>query len=187
MKVVDGRMRLSATDLANFGGCRRLTFLDQELARGRIAKPRFRDPTLETLAQRGDQHEAAYLTHLRGLGKRVEKLEPQPIADNVTRVLELMREGADVIAQAAMVHGGWLGYADFLVRVELPEGVRSKLGGHAYEAQDTKLAHTTKGSAVLQLALYSDILETMQGYRPTHMTVVSPGEGGGGVWAPRPG
>ncbi len=185
MKLVEQRLRLSATDLANFVGCRRLTFLDHELAYGRIDRPKLNNPTLRTLAERGDQHEAAYLEELKRQGKRVEKLERGSVEANRAQVLELMRAGVDVIAQAALVGDGWLGYADFLVRVELPreEGKppqRSSFGAYAYEAQDTKLSHITKASAVLQLALYSDILEEMQGYRPQHMTVVSPGVGGKG-------
>lgn len=183
MKVVDGRLRLSATDLANFGGCRRLTFLDYQFAHERIPAAKFKDPTLDALVERGNKHELAYLEHLRAAGKRVEQLEKYPVDRNSERTLELMREGVDVIAQSVMLDGGWLGYADCLVRVEIPQvpgkpPVTSKFGTYAYEAQDTKLSQTTKGSAVLQLAYYSDVLEKLQGYRPHLMSVVAPGSGG---------
>ena len=176
MKLVEGQLRLSATDLAGFLGCRHLTTLDRELAHGRRAKPTFQDPSLETLEQRGDAHERAYLEQLKKTHRRVEVLGKGSIQDNRDRTLVLMREGADVIAQAAMVSGRWLGYADFLIRT--PIETESAFGNYAYEAYDTKLARETKAAAVLQLSLYSDILGEMQRYQPEHMTVVAPSADG---------
>ena len=78
-----------------------------------------------------------------------------------------MRAGAAVIYQAAFFDGRWLGFADFLRRVETP----SELGPWSYEVWDTKLARHTKGSAVLQLSLYSEQLAVLQGLRPELMHV----------------
>ena len=78
-----------------------------------------------------------------------------------------MRAGAAVIYQAAFFDGRWLGFADFLRRVETP----SELGPWSYEVWDTKLARHTKGSAVLQLSLYSEQLAALQGLRPELMHV----------------
>ena len=76
-----------------------------------------------------------------------------------------MREGADVIYQAVLLEGRRLGYADFLRRVEQP----SELGPWRYEVWDTKLARHAKASAVLQLCMYSEILEAVQGQAPEGM------------------
>jgi predicted RecB family nuclease len=62
---------------------------------------------------------------------------------------------------------GWLGFADFLCRVDTP----SDLGSWSYEAWDTKLARHVKASALLQLCLYTDLLERLQGTRPAEMHV----------------
>jgi uncharacterized protein len=79
-----------------------------------------------------------------------------------------MRSGADVIAQATLASGRWLGRADVLLRVER----KSKLGAWSYEALDTKLAQETKAGAVLQLCLYSDLIREVQGELPEYMYVV---------------
>src|SRR3989454_1306499 len=81
-----------------------------------------------------------------------------------------MREGADVIVQATLVDGPWFGRADALRRVPRP----SRLGAWSYEVWDTKLARETKGGSVLQICLYSDLLETIQGARPERMYIVPP-------------
>jgi uncharacterized protein len=81
-----------------------------------------------------------------------------------------MRSGAQVIAQGALLHQGWVGRADILRRVEFP----SVLGSWSYEAIDTKLARETKAGAVIQLCLYSDLLKEAQGVAPEHMYVVAP-------------
>src|SRR5690606_4194692 len=67
----------------------------------------------------------------------------------------------------------WGGRADLLLRVE----EESALGAWSYEAADTKLAHETRRGAVLQLCVYSWLLERLLGRKPTRMHVVRPGPG----------
>src|SRR5205807_5309070 len=82
--------------------------------------------------------------------------------------LAAMREGHDIIFQAAFLAPPFYGRADFLRRVEK----RSRLGDWSYEAIDTKLARTPKAKFVLQLALYSDLLGSAQGLDPAAMHLV---------------
>ena len=58
-------------------------------------------------------------------------------------------------------------------RVETP----SKLGSWSYEVIDTKLARETKGSTVLQVSLYSDLLGSLQEQVPEFAYVVVPETG----------
>ena len=81
-----------------------------------------------------------------------------------------MESGAPIIVQAALQFEKWAGRADILRRVERP----SNLGAWSYEAIDAKLARETKGSTILQLSLYSDLLGQSQGLTPEHMYVVRP-------------
>jgi predicted RecB family nuclease len=69
--------------------------------------------------------------------------------------------------------GRWSGRADVLRRVETPSG----LGPWSYEVIDTKLARETKGSTVLQLSLYSDLLGSLQERVPEFAYVVVPETG----------
>src|ERR1039458_684574 len=73
--------------------------------------------------------------------------------------VDAMERGAPLIYQAALTGGSWLGYADFLVRVEnaCPRWAWS------YEPWDAKLAHNARPEHVLQIALYGDLLGAVQG------------------------
>ena len=71
-----------------------------------------------------------------------------------------MRSGADVIVQGSLVAQGWHGYADILQRVDRA----SELGAWSYEVADTKLSREPRGSTILQLAAYSDLVARVQGF-----------------------
>ena len=75
-----------------------------------------------------------------------------------------------IIVQGAFRRKGWVGRTDILRRVESP----SDLGPWSYEVIDTKLARETKGGTVLQLCLYADLVESVQGRRPEFGYVVAP-------------
>ncbi|MCA9736951.1 MAG: TM0106 family RecB-like putative nuclease, partial [Gemmatimonadetes bacterium] len=64
--------------------------------------------------------------------------------------------------QATLHEGPWLGFVDFLLRVETP----GALGDWSYEVADAKLAREAKAAAVLQVCVYSRLLERVQGTRP---------------------
>src|SRR5436309_11193810 len=76
-----------------------------------------------------------------------------------------MRSGFDVIYQATLFDGHWLGYADFLEKV----GVPSDLGPYSYEVVDTQLGRSAKAAALLQTSLYSELVAGMQGRAPEWM------------------
>ncbi len=170
MKLDDGTIRLSASDLSNHVACRRLTELDRAYAEKRLDAQPWHDPAAAHLQERGRAHEDAYVAHLRALGRDVVDLRGAE-GDPYDRTIAAMRAGHDEIVQAQLARGRWLGYADVLERVEL----ESELGAWSYEVVDTKLAQETKGGAVLQLAFYSDLVARIQGVPPRKMHVVKPG------------
>src|SRR5690606_17806240 len=95
---------------------------------------------------------------------------------NVTqRTLAAMRDGHRVIYQAPLARARWSGFADFLLRRDHGDAdADSELGSFHYEVVDTKLAQEAKGTAILQLCVYSQILGTLQGRLPEFFYVVSP-------------
>jgi predicted RecB family nuclease len=170
MRTLDGRLDLSASDLASHLGCRHLTQLDLQVANGRLVPPRWRDPTLAVLQERGLELEQLYLDHLRGQGLRIA--EAGDGEGGVERTIAAMRDGADVVYQATLRSDRWHGRADFLRRVERP----SRLGAWSYEVLDAKLARDTRAGTILQLCLYSHMVGQIQGLLPEQMHVVMPGE-----------
>jgi uncharacterized protein len=168
MKFSSNQFRLAATDLSNHLSCEHLTQLERKAALSEIKRPNYRDPSLDILIKRGQDHEAAYVKFLSQTGKTFTDLKGQlPSA-----TLDAMKQGIDVIVQAQLQDGLWGGIADILFKVDK----ESKLGNWSYEVQDTKLAQNTKAEAILQLCLYTDLLSILQGTVPEKLYVVKPGD-----------
>jgi predicted RecB family nuclease len=179
MKIAVGKIRLAATDLGNHLACRHLTNLELQVARGERSAPALEDPYLHIRRELGREHEAAYLKHLeekRGL-KVVRLPEKGNDEEIVAETLSLMKEGVDVIAQAALRDGLWFGRPDVLLRVGKPSGAWK----WSYEVHDTKLSRETKAATILQLSLYSELVGLAQGgipqFEPEFMRVITPTAG----------
>lgn len=171
MQRIGGSLQLSASDLVGHLNCRYLTGLDLAAANGTLAKPFRWDPLLDLLAQRGAVHEEAYVGHLQAGGYAVTLIDGTGVGvDAVARTVDAMKGGAQIIVQGALQGGAWGGRADILRRIEQP----SELGAWSYEVIDTKLARETKGGTVLQLCLYSALLESAQKRAPEFAYVVAP-------------
>jgi predicted RecB family nuclease len=172
MLTVDGAVHLSASDLVGHLNCRYLTSLNLAVANGTLAKPFIWDPVLEVLADRGALHEQDYVDHLKASGLSVTAVDGVGVDSSVvTQTLEAMKAGAQIIVQGALQVAHWSGRADILRRVEKP----SHLGSWSYEVVDTKLARETKGSTVLQICLYSELVAAAQKSVPEFAYVVTPG------------
>jgi len=175
MQVIGGQPVFSATDLVGFLACEHLTALELAAAARLVQRPMREDPELDVLQQRGMAHEQRYLADLEAAGRRVTRIEcDETIAERGERLRHAaaateaaIGRGDDVIYQATFFDGRWLGYADFLVRVE----TASALGPWSYEIVDTKLARHTKASALLQICSYVDQLARIQGLEPEWMHV----------------
>jgi len=173
MKLVGNQIRVSATDLSNHLACRHLTSLDLKVARGERKAPDWAAPDLVVIQQLGLRHEAEYLKFLRDVKKlSVFELptegDPKALAEETQA---LMAQGADVIAQGALGDNARYGRPDVLMRVAKASGKWK----WSYEVQDTKLAKETKGTTILQIALYSELVGKLQGSEPEFMWVIPPG------------
>ena len=184
MQDLDGQTVYSATDLVGFLECEHLTELERAALGGLVVRPVRDDPELVILQERGMEHETRFMEYLRQQGRTVEDgrttleiADPsrrrERIEADAARTRRLMADGADVIYQATLFDGIWLGYVDFLVRVDQP----SSLGAHAYEVFDTKLARRTKGGALIQMCVYSELVARLQGHLPERMHVALGGSG----------
>ncbi|GAC1345152.1 MAG: TM0106 family RecB-like putative nuclease [Candidatus Dormibacteria bacterium] len=173
MHLIDGRITLSATDLVGALACDHLVQLELEAARGGLRRPDRVDLELDLLARLGARHEQSQVERLQAEGRQVveiadhgESLDGLRRAEEETR--RVMRQGADVIYQAAFFDGTWRGRADFLLRVGCP----SQLGDWSYEVADAKLARRVRVSALIQMCEYSLHVERLQGFAPESMHVI---------------
>ncbi|MFD1056693.1 TM0106 family RecB-like putative nuclease [Terrabacter terrigena] len=178
MQRIDGHLVLSPTDLTKHVACAHITTLDLaalDAAPGRGGRPSGTDDSLNLVFAKGLEHERAYLDRLVAEGRVVEDIAALalrgPAAEAAT--VDAMRRGVDVVYQATFYDGHWVGLADFLLRVDLPQGERSAFGTWRYDVADTKLARRLKVPALLQMATYAARLETLQGVPPQWLTVVT--------------
>ena len=171
MKLRNDQLTYSATDLVGFLNCESLTAFDKAVALGKSEKPKVWSPLLEVLWERGLNHEKEYLDFLDQQNLSTITIDGIEITDEaVTQTIEAMKVGIDVIIQAALRDGDWVGRADVLIKVK----GKSDLGEWLYEPVDTKLARETKAGSVIQLCLYAELLKAMQGNAPNTMAVIPP-------------
>ncbi len=170
MKISDGEIILSATDLTSHFECGRKVWLDLDVSRGNRERPGQSEIERRMLERRGRAHEVKVLEFFRALGKDVVPLGADPITEESgprlhAATLEAMGAGAEVIYQGTFVLDGWIGRPDFLIRVD----TKSDLGDFSYEPLDAKLARDETARAVLQLCVYGDLLRQIQGRRPDNI------------------
>ena len=168
MRQTDETMLYSASDLVTFLGCRHAVWLD--LQNQDTPLPRAQeDEGLLLLQEKGIEHEQQYLERLQEQGLRVVSIQEDPeLGIRIKQTLEAMRDGPDIIYQAVLLDPPWYGYADFLRRVDGP----SVLGGYGYEVLDTKLARNPSVKHVMQIGLYSDLLNGIQKTVPQYMCLI---------------
>src|SRR5205814_2933319 len=106
--------------------------------------------------EKGLEHERRYLASIKAKGLTMVEVEAEgfDLAERTALTREVMQAGAEVIYQAALVVPPWLGFADFLERVDEV----SNLGPWSYEALDTKLPRNAKPEHVIQLTTYSKLV-----------------------------
>lgn len=170
MRTHNGLLLHAASDLNTFLSCSHAVALNlQRLANPASLPDRAIDDETMTLIQdAGHAHEANYLSQLKAAGGLAEITADGSLEQRAAATQTAMRDGSAFIYQATFLDAPWHGFADFLRRVEEPSG----LGEFSYEVIDTKLARTPSPKHVLQLALYSDMIESVQGRQPNAMHLV---------------
>jgi predicted RecB family nuclease len=160
----------SATDIASFLACAHTATLARAESKDEIVKPFFKNAAVDLLRKLGLEHEQRYLLELAEKdGLAIAQIDVSGHwNDAVAETVRALRVGVDAVYQATFLDAPWGGRADFLVRVNTP----SALGSWSYEVVETKLARSTKATALVQLCFYSDLLSRIQGVEPQWMHVV---------------
>jgi predicted RecB family nuclease len=169
MRLTHDGLRFSPSDVNNFLACEHLPALELARANGRITLNKAPRPDADLIRERGLRHEARFLHKLETDRLNVVRIpEDLATAERAALTEDVMRQGGDAIHQAAFLDDGWVGYADFLIRVS----GSSALGDWAYEAYDAKLAAHPKPYFILQLIFYTEQVGRLQGYLPEHMHLI---------------
>ncbi len=169
MRLYHDQLLHSPSDLITFLGCAHAVALNHLRLRDPAALPeRAEDDAMAKLVQQsGLAHEDAYRARLEAQGGLVEIATTGSLRSRAQDTAQAMRDGAEVIFQAAFLDAPWHGFADFLRRVEEP----SDLGAWSYEPLDTKLARSVKPAYIVQLGLYAEMMAAVQGTRPRRVHV----------------
>lgn len=169
MRIFEGTLLHSASDLANFLACEHLTAMDlRALLHPETTPTRCElGEDIELVQAHGFAHEARYVERLRQAGRQITALKEVPggLARSVAETTAAMHRGDDVIYQAALMQAPFAGYADFLLRVP----GASALGDWHYEIADTKLARAPKAKFMVQLCFYAELLAQIQGIPPSYV------------------
>lgn len=149
---------LSPSDLRLAGECELALLRALDVRLGRLSPPEVApDPMLERVAQLGDEHEQAELRRLvaahPGPGAVVTFSRPEYSEEGLRaaheRTLAALADPAvEVVTQATVFDGSFVGHIDFLER----------LADGTWLVSDTKLARSASVPALLQVAAYADIL-----------------------------
>src|SRR5512146_2578114 len=103
MKFEGGRLRLAASDVANFLACGHLTRLDMLSARGQLRPPYEFDAGFQDLVERGEVHERTVLDGFAARGWSVCEIANQPDGDAARATVAAIGSGADVVYQGVLL------------------------------------------------------------------------------------
>ena len=153
---------LSPRDLIAELECNHRLNLEWSAVTGHIDKPKEEiDAGLQLVIDKGRVHENNLLKKLQKEGRVISIEEPGTSLEKIKAVAEqtiqASKEEYDVIHQAVLFTGDFLGYADFLVLKKDEEGnpLRDEENRPIYEPVDAKSARIAKRAAVLQVASYA--------------------------------
>jgi uncharacterized protein len=162
MRKVDGNWILSPRDLIAELECNHRLNLEWSAITGLIEKPKEEnDPGLQLIIDNGRAHEDNLLKKHQKEGRVISIEEPgtslEKIQAAAEKTIQSSKEEYDVIHQAVLFTGDFLGYADFLVLKKDEKGnpLRDKENRPIYEPVDAKSARIAKRAAVLQVASYA--------------------------------
>jgi len=169
MQKLNGKTLYSASDLVGFLECEHLTTLDLLNLEAPLPKAED-DEQAKLIKKKGLEHEGKYLHDLLEAGVTVfdAKAAGLNVEEAVEATRQAMAEGRSIIYQGCLRSSDFVGYVDFLRRVERP----SSLGNYSYEVVDTKLARSPKAKFIIQICLYSDLLAADQELLPLGIHVV---------------
>jgi len=148
---------LTASKFKNWLACNYTTINELRKNKSEIKKKE-RSKTEKIRAQRGDEFEEKIYKEL--IKKYPKHIKIKKDDHKIEKTIETIKKGYDLIHKAYFKNEDWFGQIDFLIKVE---GKKTKLGNFGYEVYDTKLSSLEKTEHIVQLNIYNEWLEKLQG------------------------
>ena len=150
--------------LKSFLSCRYLIFNEvNEKKLGLIRKEKTVSDTLRL--EQGNIHEDQYFKILKDKYSKVIDIKNLDLTreEKFQKTLESMKDGFEVIRGGYLKDEKWIGEFDFL---EINKNLKSNFGDYSYEVIDTKNTANIKVDHVIQVGMYTFLLEKIQGVLP---------------------
>ena len=169
MQKIGDQLVINAHDLISVLECDHRNLLNKLVVEKVISKPDQKaDANLELIKDLGLTFEKKKLKQLIDEGKDVITIAEvnkngdrhKNYLEACLQTIEAMKKDPDIIYQGVLYTEDFLGYVDFLVIAKNADGsvLRDQNGLAIYEPADTKLARTAKKSAVVQVAVYAEVM-----------------------------
>ncbi|MBB3049003.1 putative RecB family nuclease [Litorivivens lipolytica] len=169
MQYKEGSLFFSASDLTAYLDSPFASWMDRyalECPGGEVAPDEIESMD-RLLFAKGYKHESEVEAALQQEFDTFIAIDGKGDAEKIANTRAALEAGIDVVTQACFRVGQFFGYADFLIKVP----GKSRLGDYHYEVWDAKLSKRAKPSHALQLCLYVDMLESIQGRKPDRVVV----------------
>ena len=120
---------------------------------------------------KGDEHEEKYFEYLKKNYKKIINIKSLEISkkEKIVSTIHAMKEGYEVIYGGYLERENWRGEFDFLI---INHNKKSKFGDYSYEVIDTKHTAKPKPDHIIQLGMYTYMLEGTQEVLPQKFTIV---------------
>jgi len=121
--------------------------------------------------EKGNIHEKNYLKELKKKYTKVIDLKNNKLTkeEKIPKTIQAMKEGWEIIHGGYLKRDNWIGEFDFLV---INRNLKSNFGDYSYEVIDTKNSNRPKPDHIIQLGMYTYMLEGTQGVLPKRFTIV---------------
>jgi len=167
-----GKSLYTPTMLKNYLSCPYIVYSEKNQEKlGLIKKERTISD--KALLAKGNEHEKTVLEELKKKYKVFANLKPsshnnKDKKERIKETLKALKNGADLIYGGYLDLNEWGGEFDFLVK---DKSLKTVFGDYGYEIIDAKNTSKTKADHIVQLGMYSLILNNYQKQFPNHISV----------------
>ena len=160
----------SPSMLTSYLSCRHIIF--NEINQNKLKLKRIELTKNDKLRiQKGNEHEIDYFNILKKEHSKIIDIKELDLSieEKINATHNALKEGHEVIHGGYLKRDKWLGEFDFLV---INHDMQSNFGDYGYEVIDTKNSKKPKSTHIIQLGMYTYMLEGIQGTLPSRFTIV---------------